>query len=401
MALLDGELNPNDASRIASHTSRCAFCRRQINLLRQASERSRALARSLPAGLLAETKAGILEQVSGRLNALPSESALRAALGERLSLCGSPEQVHAAIQTMTGTAHPSIALLQLPRFVWFAAALFGALALAAWTSWMAFGGWSPTTPGDFAAMEAVFGAPYKLFLSLMAAAGMLLSFGAMRQFPRNHPLHAAWQVLGVSAACRLVGGVWVAAPWIVAGYGAPHYEAAGQFIAGPVSLCALGFGLLFAYRAYRSLGLTWTPRLADYAMLLAGALFTLRHLGQIAIIVWQGPLPALMVMLGWLSDPALLFTLVVAIPLRRIAAAQGGGLVAACWSAMAAGTLVTFLGNQMLFLETSFLLPWPYTSITWLIWIPAASAFTLGPAYQFAANAAPLARPHLESPTVS
>ncbi|MBK7928762.1 MAG: hypothetical protein IPJ98_15090 [Bryobacterales bacterium] len=408
MALLDGELSQPDAGRVASHTSQCAFCRRQLNLLRHASEQAKTLGRPLPAGLLEETRAALFEQVRGeqvrgRLSGLPSESAVRAALGDRFSsrLSGSPEQVQAAIQTMTGAAHPSMAMLQLPRFVWFAAGLFGALALAAWLSWMAFGGWSPATPGDFAAVEAVFGTPYKIFLTLMAAAGAMLSFGAMRQFPRHHPLHAAWQVLGVAAVCRLLGGVWVAAPWIVTGSAMPHHEAAGLFIAGPVSLCALGFGLLCALRAYRSLGLTWTPRPADYALLIAGALFTLRHAGQIAGILWHGPLPEPMVMLGWLSDPALLFTLAVAVPLRRIAASQGGGLVAACWSSMAAGTMLTFLGNQMLFLETSFYLPWPYTSITWLIWIPAAAAFTLGPAYQFAANASPLARPHLESPTVS
>ena len=403
MALLDGELSPIDAGRVASHTSRCPSCRRQLNVLRQAAEQAKALGRPLPTGLMEETKAVIFEQVCGRLGALPSESAVRAALGERFSsrLSGSPEPVRAAIQTMIGAAHPSMALLHLPRFVWFAAGLFGALALAAWLSWMAFGGWSPTTAGDFAPVEAVFGTPYKIFLSLMAVAGTLLSFGAMRQFPRHHPLHAAWQVLGVAAVCRLLGEVWVAAAWIVTRSGMRHYEAAGLFISGPVSLCALGFGLLFAFRAYRSLGLTWTPRLSDYALLIAGALFTLRHAGQIADIVWYGPLPQPMVMLGWLSDPALLFTLAVAVPLRRIAASQGGGLVAACWSAMAAGTMLTFLGNQLLFLETSLYLPWPYTSITWLIWIPAATAFTLGPAYQFAANASPLARPHLESPTVS
>lgn len=403
MALLDGELSSADASRVAAHTSQCPYCRRQFNLLRHASERTKTLARPLPADLMEQTKAGLFEQVRERLTTLPSESAVRAALGERFSsrLRGSPEQVQAAIETMTGDAHPSMAMLLMPRFVWFAAGVFGVLAFAAWVSWMAFGGWSPSGAGDFAAMEAVFGTPYKIFLTLMAAAGALLSFGAMRQFPRPHPLHAAWQVLGVAAVCRLVGGVWVAAPWIATGRGLPGFEAAGQLIAGPVSLCALGFGLLFAYRAYRSLGLQATPKLVDYALLLAGALFTLRHAGQIAGILWHGPLPEPMVMLGWLSDPALLFTLAVAVPLRRMAASQRGGLVAACWSSMAAGTMLTFLGNQMLFLETSFYLPWPYTSITWLIWIPAAAAFTLGPAYQFAANASPLARPHLESPTVS
>jgi hypothetical protein len=397
MALLDQELSPKQTELLQRHVGRCGRCQARLSELRQARWRVRSLIKPVPAEVLKELSDTAFAGLQEKLSSLPTESAIRAAFGKGLSqrALRTSGELQAAIDTMLGSRHPAPSLRWMPQYVWFAAGLFGALALSTWLYWLSSGGWSETTAGDFRMMEAVFGKPYRLYLVLSALAATALSFGTMGQFPRKHPLHAAWMALAVAAVSRMVGLTVAAAP-VLLGSGVMHLlELSGQLIGGPVSLCALRFGLLSAHRAYRSIGLTARLKWIDYGVLAAGVLFTIRHIVQVVGILLGGQPQDLLVMLGWLSDPVLLFTLMVAVPLRRIAVSQGGGYVAHCWAAMACGTLLT------LYLETTGLLPWPWSSITWLVWIPAAAMFTVGPAYQFAANAAFPARESVVSPTHS
>ena len=397
MALIDRELPPDDAQRLHRHLTECPQCERTYASLRAASAAAGSLVKPVPSALLDHTRAGILQALPERLSMLPSEVAIRNCLGSQLSvrLRTSPEQVRAAIHTMLGSPHSVQTFRLMPQFIWFASGLCFLLTVCAWIHWMAFGGWGANGPGDFTYMGIAFGAPHKIFLILTAAAATALSFGALCQFEQRHPLYSAWLMLFVAAGCRLVGRAVGELPSVISAGHLESFRSAGQLIAGPISQLSLGFGLLVALRAYRSVGLSLRLTVMDCVMLSAGTIFTLRHLTQILAILRHGPVQEPIALLNWLSDPALLFTLAVSVPLRRIALSQGGGLVASCWSAMTAGALLTFLGNFMIFLENYSYLPWPWYSVTWIIWIPASAAFTLGPAYQFAANGALVPRPVL------
>lgn len=363
MAWIDGQLSPGETARMSNHCLNCRDCARTVSELQRAAAASARHANPLPAEFLRQSKAAFLA-------AIPKAEA--AAVGSAL---------------VSPIASPSGLYTQLPRALWLASGLYFAVTFAAWVLWLSSGEWNY--------MTAAFGLPYKIFLGFAAAAGAALSYGASRQFEARHRLHSAWLLLGVASACRLLGTAAAAVPYLFPGNAFAALQGAGEFIAGPVALTALGFGLLDAYRAYRSAGLVAALTLTDWIVLGAGSLFTARHIAEVSGIVIAGVQKPALVMLNWLADPALLFVLAVAVPLRRIALAHNGNLVARCWAAMAAGVLLSFLSNLLLFFGNYGYLTWPLSSVYWLVWIPAYAAFTLGPAYQLAANGSPAAQPTL------
>lgn len=397
MALLDRELTPEDTERVNSHLAECERCTKEFESLRRAVTKVSDTLQPLPPSVFAQSKEELFKALPERLMLLPAEREIRDCLGRQLSVRvrTSPDQVRLAIQTLLGSPHPVPTMRFLPHFLWFAAGFYFLLAFGVWLHWLAWGEWSANGPGDWRYMNVVFGAPYKFYLIFTAAAATVLSFGAMCQFEKKHPLYPAWLMLFVAAGCRLLGRAVGAVPSVLSLDGLEPLRSAGQLIAGPVSLFALGFGLLVAYQVYRSVGLSLRLEVIDAVLMSIGAVFTIRHLAQIVAILAQGNLQQPIVVLNWFSDPALLMTLTVAVPLRRVAISQGGGLVPKCWSAMTAGALLTFLGNFMIYLENYGYLPWPWSTMSWLVWIPASAAFTLGPAYQFAANRSLLFRSEL------
>jgi hypothetical protein len=255
--------------------------------------------------------------------------------------------------------------------------------------WIASGEWNYAS--------AAFGLPFKIFLGFAAASAAAFDYISLHQFAPRHRLHSAWTLFLVASVCRLTGTFASAVPGFFPDGGFRSLVGAGEFIAGPVSLAALFFGLLFAYRAYQEAGMHASLKLQDWLILGAGALFTARHVSEVVSIVASGHSKPLIVMVNWLADPVLLFVLAAAVPLRRTALANNNNLVARCWSAMAIGAMLVFAGNFLQFLGNYGYLTWPLSTIVWLVWIPAYSALTLGPAYQLAANGEVAVQPALAS----
>ncbi|MEP7366648.1 MAG: hypothetical protein ABI972_25610 [Acidobacteriota bacterium] len=365
MAWIEGQLPPDQTARLSNHYLDCPLCSEMVGELRRAlAVATRSAARPLPPGFLNEAKAEFLR-----------------------SLPATVKGVHAHKTSLAAPASQWGLYRQLPNAVWFAAGIYFLITLTAWALWISSGEWSY--------MTSAFGLPYTVFLGFSAAAAGALSYSASRQFDPRHSLHSAWLVLFVAAACRLLGTGVSVLPSLFPDAGLSAMEGGGQFIAGPISIVALGIGLLFARRTYKAAGFRAELEWGDWLILGVGLLFTARHVAEVTGILISGPSKPAIVMLNWLADPALLFVLAVAVPLRRVAFAHNNNLIARCWGAMAGGALLIFLGNLLLFLGNYGYLAWPYRSITWLVWIPAYAAFTLGPAYQLAANGELAAQPAL------
>jgi hypothetical protein len=279
----------------------------------------------------------------------------------------------------------------LPYAVLAASSVYLLIMAAAWVLWIVSGEWGYAS--------AAFGLPFKVFLVFAAASAAAFDYVSLRQFPPRHRLHSAWSLFLLASLCRAAGTIASTAPNFLPEGRFATLVSAGEFIAGPVSLAALFFGLVYAYRAYQYAGMAAPLKLQDWLILGAGSLFTARHLAEVAGILLSGHPKPVLVMLNWLADPVLLFVLAAAVPLRRAALAHNNNLVARCWGAMAMGAMWIFAGNFLQFLGNYGYLTWPANSVVWLVWIPAYSALALGPAYQLAANGEVAAQPSLASNT--
>src|SRR5207237_7601 len=70
-----------------------------------------------------------------------------------------------------------------------------------------------------------------------------------------------------------------------------------------------------------------------------------------------------------------------ALLLFRSVRRMGGGWIGKCYAAFSAGVFLILLGDAAIWATAWGYLPWPWSALTWFVWIPAAGAFALGPAY--------------------
>jgi hypothetical protein len=218
-----------------------------------------------------------------------------------------------------------------------------------------------------------------------------------RSFAPDQTMHRAWRVILVSAACAFTGGILAQIlgvesplnPLFTAGKwsqeGGAELRNWGLFLAGPCQFIALAIGLAWALRTYREAG--FNPRLAagDKALLIAVALYILSEAWPLAAALRHGKRATWFEILNWPVDPVLWVLLAQAMLLRRAVRQTGMGLVGKCWLAFSAGIGLTVAGDVGTWATTYGFLPWPWSSATWFVWIPASAAFALGPAYQFEA----------------
>lgn len=384
LAWLDGGA-PETTPELPSHLAECPECAAVVSELSRALRNAGGQAGASPE-LLARTRARLMDALPRRVARAEARERLETALGKEFAQ-GASAEVRAAVSTLLGSQRESRWLRRLPDALLGLAGAYTLITLAAWTLWMA--------GGDWAYMEALFSVSYPAFLIFFAAVETALASLVFRHFAPGEPLRAAWSMLLVSAACRTAGLTLRNAGVLGWGLLPPALDAAAQFISGPVALLALGAGLFHVMRAYRTLGLKARLRWTDYSLLAVGGIAFLRHLIEIAWVLakWGGA--GGFTVLNWLSDPALLLVLTLAVVLRRLAKSHGGGWIARCWSSVACGAMLTFLGNALIYLENYGILVWPWNSVIWLVWLPASAAFALGPACQLAASAQLVGAPAL------
>ena len=226
--------------------------------------------------------------------------------------------------------------------------------------------------------------PLKNYLRFTGAAFLIaissweayLSCTAMNCFQPDEPLHRTWLFITISALCRLSG-------WSIRHVITPHWATLGDVIAGPVAMVLLSLGLLRVLRGYRQLGYGRILSAIDYAAVIAVGAYVVIIAGIVSAHLMAGtmrvdPLAAL----SWATDPLLCILLIQVVILRRMVFRMGGGLIARCWTSYVAAILLTTAGNVSQWLVSYQVIPWPYSSLTWFIWYPAAAAYAIGAAYQ-------------------
>lgn len=269
------------------------------------------------------------------------------------------------------------------RLLWSAIAVLflGAIAYAHWG-----------LSGNFTFVDWYFRFPVTMFLMAAALAEWKFAWSAWSAFEENETLELAWFLMVLAAGFRVTGLTisHVIVPMMpVSGIIDPAvFRDAGQVISGPFMVLSLGAGLLLVLRTHRRLGFIANPAPLDYVWIAGSCAFALREIYEIVtyypVLAHTKSLPGKVL---WLMDPLLSVLLIVAILVWRHAQQMGGGYVAQCWSTYAIAAMLTTVGDIGIWADTYGLIAWPYTSLTWLIWIPAAAAFAIAPCYQVCAAA--------------
>ncbi len=100
------------------------------------------------------------------------------------------------------------------------------------------------------------------------------------------------------------------------------------------------------------------------------------------VAVQHGKRPGIWEVLGWPVDPLLLLLFWQAFLLLRSAQNMPAGRIGLCWKAYSAGIFLTAAGDVGIWATNYGHLAWPWNSIVWYVWLPAAAAFARGPAFQ-------------------
>ena len=115
------------------------------------------------------------------------------------------------------------------------------------------------------------------------------------------------------------------------------------------------------------------------------AVYLVRNVVDVVYSVEHGKQPDIWEVLGWPTDPILALLLAQGLLLFRYAQQMGSGMIGHCWKAFAIGVFLTALGDVGVWAFNYGYLVWPWVSITWYLWLPAACAFACAPAYQLEA----------------
>ena len=95
--------------------------------------------------------------------------------------------------------------------------------------------------------------------------------------------------------------------------------------------------------------------------------------------------PVLFEVVRWPVDPLLCLLLAEGLLLHRSVQQMGSGWISRCWGSMSMGIFLVLLGDLGIWLTSFGYLVWPWNSVIWYVWLPAASAFAVAPAYQLEA----------------
>jgi hypothetical protein len=232
-----------------------------------------------------------------------------------------------------------------------------------------------------------------LLLAFPAAAAWF-SFRVSHEFSRREPLRAAWRLISLSAFLDFFGQLasqflplpFAANPLVLLGWWSPGAGEGmrewGLFLSGPCRFALLAVALYYVLDVYKRAGFLGRFRGLNWPIIGAMAVYVIVEAFATAAAIWSGKQPGLAEVAHYPTDPLLLVLLIEAMLLYRSAEEMGRGLVGNCWKSMGVGVFLVSMGD-MLTLATNYgYLPWPWLSIGWYVWTPAAAAFALAPTYQ-------------------
>lgn len=232
--------------------------------------------------------------------------------------------------------------------------------------------------GNQAWIDFFFRWPGALISVGLSAVELLFALRVCRQFAPGEPLLAAWRLIALSAGCDLVSSVAVQLlsphwPWL---------RDYGLAVGGPLRFALLAAGLYFALQVYRQSGFLARLAAVDWIVLMVVAVYIVREGRDLGVAFHHGKHLKWAEAINWPVDPLLCLLLAEAMLLYRSARRMGWGWVTRCWVAFSAGIVLVILGDISIWAFNYGFLPYPWSNITWYLWLPAGAAFALAPVYQ-------------------
>lgn len=267
-----------------------------------------------------------------------------------------------------------------------ASSIFLSLGIVALVAWGA--------TGNVAWVVDFFRIPGALLLSWLAFVEFWLALRVQRHFLPGEPLHRAWLWICAAALAHFLSAVCAQILSLNGGINplahlpnwtnsaAESFRNLGLVVGGTFRYALLAIGLFSILKVYRRAGFLGRWRLVDWVLLAATGAFVALEFGSLAVDLVKGKHPGLLEVVGWPVDPLLWLLFAEALLLVRSVREMGGGWISRCWRSYSIGIFLVLLGDLGLELTAYGYLPWPWNSVVWYIWLPAACAFAVAPAYQ-------------------
>lgn len=256
---------------------------------------------------------------------------------------------------------------------------------------LALGAWLVT--GNPAWAIQFFQVPAAVLMVCLALTEFWLASLVIRHFSSDDLLRPGWTLITASAGFQLIGMVCSQILGVQsrinplalvpqASSVIPLMRNIGLLAGGTFRYAFLAAGLYFALKAYRQSGFRGRVLWIDWFACAAFAVFLLRNVLDVASAIRAGKIPGAWEILSWPVDPLLWVLLLQALLLFRWASRMENGRVGLCWKAYSAAIFLTALGDVGLWAINYGYLAWPWSSVTWYLWLPAAAAFARAPAFQ-------------------
>jgi hypothetical protein len=243
-------------------------------------------------------------------------------------------------------------------------------------------------------VEEYFRLPGALALVFLAVAELLFCLRVQWEYSPAQPMRKAWNLIVISAGCDLAGALLIQilsaqtalnplrhTAWWSASE-ATSLREYGLVIGGSMRFAFLTAGLFQALRSYRKSGFLARLAVIDWVLLAATGAYVVREAADVIFAMQHGKHPGASEVLGWPTDPLLWLLLAESLLLYRSVCQMGPGWVGRCWKAFSLGVALLVLGDIAIWATNYGYLPWPWSSLGWYIWLPAAAAFAMAPAYQ-------------------
>ena len=267
---------------------------------------------------------------------------------------------------------------------------------------VAFVGWRAS--GNDLWVRRFFEVPGSFLLVFLAAAELWFCSQVLSRYEPGEAMRGVWLFLTASAAFDVAGAVCsqvlsldsAVNPLRLAQWWNAELKEAirayGQLLGGTCRFTLLAVGLGLAVQVYRKAGLHGRLRALDWVVLAGMAAFVAAEARDIVRLMASGSRPVSTAeMSGWPVDALLWVLLAEALLLYRSASRMDSGWLGRCWKALAAGVFLLSLGTVSLWASRWSYVPWPWSALFWYLWIPAATAVAMGPAYQLEAIQAAMA----------
>lgn len=259
---------------------------------------------------------------------------------------------------------------------------------------MVFSVWQ--VAGSDSWIEDLFRSPGALLLVSFSGVGLYFSLRVWRGFEAGEPMRRAWQLITLSAAADFAASLLVQIfgtqlrlnPLSYSGDGSSLptlWRSAGLMLGGTCRFAMLAVGLLLVILIYRRAGFLGRLAAIDWAVLAISGVFIFREALEVVLRARNGKPFTATEIFNLPVDPLLWVLLWQSLLLFRSVRQMGLGWIGKCYGAFSVGIVLVLLGDLTIWATNWGYLPWPWSSLGWYVWIPAAGAFAVAPALQWEA----------------